>query len=215
MKNVAARMTLALSLFFALTAPTYAMPQGAQKFTVLRNGDAIGSHVMNFRTEGDTTRIDIETNITVKILMLSVYHFEHEGHELWKNGRLVSLSSHTNDDGTRHNLEVRGTAETLDIKGDGKPWQRPAQPDAIPGSVWNRAVVNQSVILNTLDGSPMEVKVVDAGSEAISVHNSTEQAEHYILTGDLNRELWYNASGDLVRMRFAGQDKSVIDYVLQ
>lgn len=209
-----ARSALVLP-FLLLSAAADAVPQGAQRFTVLRNGDEIGSHVMDFKSDGDTTQIDIHTNITVKVLMISVYHFEHEDHEIWKNGRLVSLTTRTDDDGTAHQLSVSDDAGNLNIKGDGKPWTRPAPPEAIPGSVWNQAVIKQTTILNTLDGSPMEVKVVDAGPETVKVRNGTQRAEHYILSGDLNRELWYDEKGDLVRMRFAAQDKSVIEYVLR
>jgi hypothetical protein len=37
-------------------------------------------------------------------------------------------------------------------------------------------------------------------------------ARHYVLTGDLNLELWYDATDTWVGMRFNADDGSVISY---
>ena len=47
------------------------------------------------------------------------------------------------------------------------------------------------------------------------VGGAERQAEHYKLTGDLARELWYDGDGVLRRVRFQAEDESTIEYVLQ
>jgi len=39
-------------------------------------------------------------------------------------------------------------------------------------------------------------------------------ARHYAISGDLQRELWYDAGGRLVKVRFAASDGTDIQYVL-
>ena len=40
-------------------------------------------------------------------------------------------------------------------------------------------------------------------------------AKHYAITGDLQRELWFDSHGTLLKVRFKGQDGSDIQYVLK
>lgn len=207
------RLSLLFGLFAALSCPAAraAAPQ-TMNFQVLRDGDAVGSNVIRFEESGERLRVTIDTNIVVKIALIPVYRFEHHGQETWQNGRLTSLQSQTNDDGTRHQLQASADGMGLAITADGKHSAMPAT--ALPASLWNPGIVHQKELLNTLDGSDMSIHVADLGSENVLVRGRMRAARHYAVTGDLERELWYDDQGDLVRVRFKAQDDSKIEYVL-
>ncbi|MEX0839964.1 MAG: DUF6134 family protein [Parvibaculum sp.] len=197
-----------------LSAAQATVPQGGElNFTVLRKGDEIGTHRLEFEQAGDELKVEIETDVAVKMLGIAVYRFEHEGHEVWRDGRLVSLNSKTNDDGTAHHLSVSRDAETLVVDGDGR--QGPEDGAIIPASLWNEDLVKQSALLNTLDGSKMPVTVTTVGPETVEVDGKNLTATHYSVKGQLNRELWYDESGVLVQVKFDGADGSEISYVLR
>jgi len=84
----------------------------------------------------------------------------------------------------------------------------------VPASLWNMATVSQTHLLNTLDGSDMAIMVKDLGEEAVKVMGKDVMARHYAISGDLQRELWYDAGGRLVKVRFAASDGTDIQYVL-
>ena len=189
-----------------------ALQPGPLDFTVYRDGSEIGSHKIDIRCEGADTKVNIKTDVKVKMAFITVYRFEHEGKEIWRNGRLVRIESKTDDDGTDKWLKGRANGKGLEIEGSAKAYT--VKPTIIPASLWNPKIVKQGAILNTLDGSTMNVTIRDLGEESIKVHGKTIPARHFSITGQLQRELWFDADGTLVQVRFKGSDKSDIRYVL-
>jgi hypothetical protein len=196
----------------AATASAMEVPREPLSFTVLRNGDVVGTHSIHFQPQADGVNVAVDTNVVVKMAMIPVYRFEHHGQETWSRGQLVALNSTTNDDGAKHTLKVSAAPGTLEVNGDDKPTRLPAV--TLPASLWNRATVAQGTLMNTLDGHAMTVHISDLGDETVSVHGQPRHAHHYSMTGDLARELWYDGSGTLVQLRFKGRDDSDIQYVL-
>lgn len=211
------RLTLAAlvaSLGVAASASALAVeaPREALSFTVLRNGEPVGTHVVRFQNQADGLDVAVDTNVVVKMAMIPVYRFEHHGHELWQQDKLVSLVSTTNDDGDHHSLKVAAGSAALEVNGDGKASRMPAA--AVPASLWNRATVAQATLLNTLDGHAMSVHITDLGDDTVTVHGQPRKAHHYSMAGDLARDLWYDGAGTLVQVRFKAKDDSDIQYVL-
>lgn len=209
-------IVLAAASFFLATVQLSAAraappPGGVLDFTVLRNGSEVGRHEMLFRNEADGLKIDIRTNVAVKVAFITAYRFEHEGHEVWQGGRLARLWSKTNDDGTKHVLDVTAGGDGLVVMADGKEPEK--SQTSIPASLWNERLVQQRNILNTLDGTRMSIQVADLGTEAVVVKGVPVPARHYAVTGDLQRELWYDAQNVLVKVRFKAKDGSDIEYL--
>lgn len=181
-------------------------------FTVLRNGDPVGTHTIAVHPNGDGAAVSIATEVVVKVAMIPVYRFEHHSEESWSGDHLISLSSQTNDDGTQHAVNVAEANGSLRGTADGKAVQV-ADP-IIPASLWEPRVVAQTALLNTLDGHAMTVHSADAGVDTVTVRGKPVSAHHYQMTGDLARDLWYDTDGHLVQVQFKAKDDSVIRYVL-
>ncbi len=186
---------------------------GELNFIVMREGDEIGTHRLVFSESEEGLTIDVKTDIAVTVFGIAFYRFEHEGHELWVDGQLVSISSRTNDDGTDHRLDAVAEDGVLLVDGDAR--KEPEVATIIPASLWNHALVAQSVLLNTLDGSNMSVSVTEVGQEIVEAKERNISATHYSVTGALNRELWYDAENVLVQVQFDGADGSEITYILK
>jgi hypothetical protein len=197
----------------ALTASAaWALPNGSLHFTVLRDGSEVGSHQIDIHRAGDETRVDIETEVAVKLAFVTLYRFEHDGHEIWRNGQLVQIDSKTDDDGTDKSLHGALGSKGLQIDGSAQKFVAPQT--IVPASLWNPEIVKQGRLLNTLDGSEMEVSVKFVGDESVEVHGKSMPARHYAITGQLQRDIWFDADGTLVQVRFKASDDSDIRYVL-
>ncbi len=181
-------------------------------FTVLRDGSEIGSHEIHISEAAGKTTVKIETDVAVKLAFVTLYNFDHEGHEVWENGQLVSYASKTDDDGKEKSLNAKRDGGDLAV--NGSAGNRRAALTVVPASLWNMATVSQTHLLNTLDGSDMAIMVKDLGEEAVKVMGKDVMARHYAISGDLQRELWYDAGGRLVKVRFAASDGTDIQYVL-
>jgi hypothetical protein len=197
----------------ASAAQAMQVPSQPLNYTVLRDGAPVGRHVVTFQPTDGGTKVDITTDVAVKIAFITVYRFEHKGSEVWKDARLVALTSKTNDDGTDHQLQVEAKGDGLHVVGDGKATK--ADPGIVPASLWNPSLVTQNVLLNTLDGQQMRVTVTDKGADTVMVQGKGVPARRYVVDGDLKRELWYDEAGTLVQIRFKAKDDSDILYVLR
>ncbi len=213
---VLAGLVLAAALPIAAFAGIEGVPQdGALTFTVLRDGSEIGEHKITFNQTGNDLQVDINTDIkvTLPLIGIAVYRFEHEGHEIWRNGQLAALSSKTYDDGTDHVVDAAANGAALAVKSD--IVDQTSAATIIPASLWNPALMRQNVLLNTLDGHEMRVRIETVGMEPIAVKGGTLEAKHIRVTGGLERDLWYTPEGSLVMVRFAAKDGSKIEYVLR
>lgn len=189
-------------------------PSQVLDFTVLREGEDVGTHRIQFRRNGDTLEVDIETRIAVKFAFITVFRFEHDGHEVWRDDKLVSMTTKTHDDGEDHTLvaTANGNGE-LNIVGDGK--KMTAKASIIPASLWNSTFLENKEILNSLVGTELAIDVVFKGEESVAVNGKQVNAKHYSMTGEFERELWYDADWVLVKIAFKGGDGSDIQYVLR
>lgn len=61
----------------------------------------------------------------------------------------------------------------------------------------------------------MTIDVTRMDDDAVETPRGPVTARHYSITGDLQRELWYDPNGVLVQVRFLGEDDSTIEYRLQ
>lgn len=185
-------------------------------YTVLRDGKPIGAHAVAIDQSGFETHVKIETDITVKVLFINAYTFKHTSQEQWVDGRLMSITSTTQDDGIDKKLNVRTEDGRFTVDSTVKGQERRQHADAatLPASLWNPATVKQNALLNTLDGEVMDVVIDDLGAETVEVGGASLSARHYAINGELTRELWFDDAGRLVRMRFPDKTNTEIVYAL-
>jgi len=177
-------------------------------YNVVREGSQIGTNTVDVERRGDTTQVKIKAKISVKIMYIEAYRYDHEATETWKGGQLVAYRSVTDDNGTKHAITATPAASKLDLTIDGKQSSGPLT--LRPASLWDKSFDGQSELFDPANGKRMAVKVKKIGSEQITVSGATHKVEHYRISGDLERDLWFD--GDtLIRMRLLGTDKSVVD----
>jgi hypothetical protein len=185
-----------------------------QVFDIIRAGDKIGVDTVDVERQKDSTLVKTNTKISVKVLSIEMYHYEHAANETWKGGQLVAFKSHTNDNGTKHDVEIApgSAADKLTLIVDGAKTE---VPKAIsPASLWTKDIVNHPDLFDPADGKRLSVKAKDMGEETVTLEGGVKkQAHHYKLSdktpGEFDRDLWYD--GDLlVRMKLVGSDHSTI-----
>lgn len=176
-------------------------------FDITRDGNKIGTDIIEVAKEGDTTTIKFSTHISVVIMFVEAYRFEHKGVETWTAGHLVSFTSRTNDNGTKHNITATIVGDKFDLTADGKLQELPQA--VLPASLWSNDFIGQTQVFDTATGAILPVTVKDLGVDPIVLHGTEIQAEHYKITGSLQRDIWLD--GDVpVRIKLRGADHSKI-----
>jgi hypothetical protein len=182
-----------------------------QVFDIIRGSDKIGTDTIDIERQNGTTTVKIKTDLSVKVMFIEAYRYEHSCDEIWKNGQLIAFKSQTNDNGTKHSVDVTAKPDKLSMEADGKHVELPKT--AAPASLWSKDAIQKSDAFDPETGKRMSIKVTDLGTEDVTIHGVPHQAHHYkiadTLKGEFARDLWFD--GDvLVRTKIIGSDNSVI-----
>ena len=187
------------------------LPDGhAVEYRVTRDGAPIGSYTVTVHTDGDRVTVSTAVRIEVAIGFITLYRYALDAREVWRAGRLVSFDSVTDDDGERHAVRAVAKAGVIEVIANGERWTAP--PSITPSSLWHRDLVDSAMLLGVEDGDRLAVAVHETGPETVPVAGRPVRATRYVISGDVERELWYGADGMLVRQRLIARDGSEIVY---
>jgi hypothetical protein len=180
------------------------------RFAVARNGEPIGTHVLDFQTVDDRLEVRIAIAFEVKLLGFTVYRYRHDGWERWRNGQLQAMETTTDDDGSLLSVRAENQGRIVAVEGVDGPHELPA--DTLPTSYWDRRTVERERWLDTQAGKTIRGRMVPGGTEPVATAAGNVLAERYDMQGGIDLSLWY--SGDSwVGLRFAPGDGSSLSYL--
>jgi hypothetical protein len=204
------RLIVALS---ALTAVAATEPATTDlRFSVLRNGDPIGTMTMQIRRDGSGTVARTKTHIRVKLGFVTLYRFDQTQTEHWADGHFVSLSAETDDNGTSHLVSAKAGHDAVRVDADGDT--KDLAPSIIPDSLWNPALLGQKSVLSAEDGAVLSVHAIDRGEDRLDLSGRSIKARHYSIEGTQPQDVWYGSDHRLIKMEMRGRDGSKIEYRL-
>lgn len=169
-------------------------------FQINQDGSKVGRHTVTFNKIGRDLRVDIEIDINIQVLFIPVYTYKHRNTEIWRDGKLLSINTETDDDGEKH--WVRGKAENglFRVSSSGGDFEAPLT--IIPTSYWSQKTTTQSVLLDTQHGKLLDVNIKKLNDTVLVTPSVDIPAKHFVITGDLNLSLWYSRTGDWVKTAF-------------
>lgn len=188
-------------------------PQAGEEiaFDVFRGSTGFGSHVIRFDRNGDSLVTDTTIRLRAGLGPITVFRYEHDAREEWRDGKLVSLESRTLKDGDDYQLDVMRDAESYQIERDVPELsginQLPAE--FLPSSHWHGYGEQLETILNTETGEPMDVEVTYMGTEEIQGDGGTIMADHYRLVSSIVLDLWYDENGRWAGCEFTARDQRI------
>jgi Family of unknown function (DUF6134) len=188
-------------------ADTSAPPaKTTRTFDIVRENSKIGTDVVEIEKQGDMTTVNFKTHISV-VIVIEVYHYEHMSSETWKGDQFVSFKSQTDDNGKKHVLSATADGDKIQFEIDGKHSEGPKT--VLPASFWNKSFLDAHEMFDEANGKRLSVKASDLGEETVTVHGTKRKAHHYKISGDLERDVWFD--GDtLIRLKLSGSDGSKI-----
>jgi hypothetical protein len=188
-------------------------PAGRLDYTVVREGDDIGTQSVEFIRSGDRLTVRTHVNIVVTVLGIPVFRFTHEAEEQWQHGQLTAFRSKSNDDGEPRDVALRLEGGRLRGTYNGRTLDLPAS--LIPASLWRPDTIQQSVLLDPIKGRDRQVTIADKGVENVKIRGQVIEAHHYAMTGQIVRDIWYGPDGQIVQVHFPAKDGSQIQVVLR
>ncbi len=181
------------------------------KFDVLRNGREAGQHSVRFDRKGSVLTVDSDFQLQIDLLFVTIFQYRYQAREEWRDGQLDQMTVQVDDDGTPVSLDVERRGNRLTVR-NGEDTYGVDAP-IFPTNHWHAGVIGDRRVLNTLTGRVNRVIIQPIGRETIPTESGPVTATRYAYTGELETEVWYDDAGRWVKMRFAGRDGSIIDYV--
>lgn len=231
------RRLLATTLILAAMSPMAASATedtypSVANYAVTRNGQTIGRHTLTFQQQGPLRIVSIDSRASVRMLGITAYRYTHQGREVWNGEQLQSLQAVTDDNGRRSTVRAErrdgrlaveraapGTVTMVAASTQGVEQldaNRASMPaDIMPTSQWKMRQVRQSKLLNTQDGTLIQVQVKSLGRENVRTGTSTVPATRYAYSGGLQMNQWFDDRGRWVKGSFTAFDGSTIEYTLQ
>ncbi len=187
---------------------------GELDFLVLRHGVAIGSHRIRFTREAGrfVVRSDIEFETAPPGASLGAppgaapARYVHHAEEVWVGGWLHAVVSDTDDDGRRTRLRAERRDGIFQGTINGSAFT--ASGYLIPSSLWHRDTPASEALFDVVDGRLKIVHPRFIGRDRVPGPGGRVEANHYVLVGELPRELWYDLDCGLVRAAWRARDGS-------
>jgi hypothetical protein len=204
---------LAAAAFVAAPALARAPDGLTLEYQIIRNGSEIGRHKVRFAHDGDNLVVETEVRIEVNFAFITLFRYALDGVETWRHGRLVELRTTADDDGDQYAVHAVADGDSIVVNAGGDTWTAPAT--AMPSSLWHPDLARGSLLIGVEQGERMVIAAEDVGRENIPARGGEVSATHLVVSGELERDLWYDDDGILVHLRLVARDGSEIDYVLE
>ncbi|MGI9451371.1 MAG: DUF6134 family protein [Geminicoccaceae bacterium] len=172
----------------------------------------IGQHALTFHCDGDDLIVETDVAVDVRVLFVTVYQRRAKYREVWRRDRLVSYDAWTDEAGDEYVTKARIKDDRMII--DGVKPGITAPVDTVSSHPWNINVVDRNLLFGMKDGRLLQVDVEPAGEEVIDVADKSIKARKYVVSGDIERELWYDQAGNWLRWRLESRG-NVVDIVRQ
>ncbi len=206
-------LTCCFAVLFLLAVPFPTLADHASRFdyVVLHGDEPIGSHRVNVKGEGNEFEIEVESDLEVRFGPLTVFRFEHQRLELWRDGELVESIAQTTKNGEFYDIKItrQATGYKRAVNGREDEFEDPVKVLAL----WHGDLFVHNFFISPMEDKLYRVSVRFVDEERIEIGDQRVQAFHYRMTGDSERELWYDEAGHVLKVRLYDY-VLVIDYVL-
>ena len=152
-------------------------------FEILRKGKKIGTHYIRFSSSEEGLKVDIDITIKVKIGPITVYAYQHNNSELWREGQLRAIETKTDENGKDHFISGVATSEGFKVNSKSGEILLPA--GIMPTSYWQTDFTDNALLLDTQRGTALNVIITEQS------YDESVTAAQYRVAGDLKLDLWY------------------------
>jgi hypothetical protein len=202
---------LAAAAIWPAAASALPVPKARRlAFDVVRKGKKIGWHRLSFDQADDETRVTVDVALRVALGPIPLFRYQHHAIELWRGDQFVSVEANTVQNGDKMRVVARRLPNGVSV--DGPKGRFTSSADTLPATHWNRRML-EAPFLNTQTGEVQRPKVERRGWTTIPAANGgTLRAEHFVMSGEVDLETFYDEGPTWAGLRFKGGDGSTITY---
>jgi hypothetical protein len=157
----------------------------------------IGTYRNRILDDGSQISVRNEIRIEVKVLLIVAHQESSDTREVWKQGRLVSFSGVTEENGKK--TTVTGEADGSKFLIQTPDGRKEAPADVYPNNPWSKKILNAKMLLGTKSGKLYRVHASSGEARDIQIGDKTVPTEYFRVDGDATYELWFDKRGVAVK----------------
>jgi hypothetical protein len=175
-----------------------------RRFSVLYRGDRIGRHIVWSTPVVEGVRVSTEVELTVKRFFITMFSYRHRSDEVWRDGRLMALTSETTENGVAFRVDGAAVPGGFRFVGNGGPFIA-AAATLTSNCLWNHAILREATLVDAQRGGVIGLSVRRLADEDIAIAGRSVAATRFrFITPDLAGTIWYDGanrwvSGELER----------------
>jgi len=182
-------------------------------FRALHRGSPAGTHSIRFKRDDDRLTVATRIDLTVKVLFFTAFRFKHDAEEVWQSGRLVSVTSTTDDNGTLLRVSGHAAGDGFRILGEDGPYLASAHL-LTSNTLWDHRLVHESRLIDVQHGGEVGLVAKPLGEEPVDTPQGAVTASRYrIITPHYAGSLFYDRDGRWVK-GLIEQQGEILEYAL-
>lgn len=161
------------------------------RFRVFLDDREIGYHHFFLAGSGEHRQLRSEAHFEYRLMFLKLFDYEHENLETWSGNCLQSIRSRTDSNGELYAVHGRRAGNAFRVEAN---TGSSALPECVMSfAYWNPDVLSQQRLLNTQDGTYLDVRVSPPIRDELVVDGVAVPSYRYRLeAGELQLDLWYS-----------------------
>ena len=169
------------------------------EFDIYRNNQFIGKHIFSFKKKDGQLAVESEINFQIKKFGIVLYKYYVKGTEFYKDGKLISFNSKTNQNGKEKYVNMKLEDKKYII--DGSSYKGKASVEYTLGTWWNHSIVKSEAQISAVSGRIIKQKVTFLGKEVIKIGDKSYNTLHFNFSSTdkkldkskkLNTDVWYD-----------------------
>ncbi|MFQ5972443.1 MAG: DUF6134 family protein [Alphaproteobacteria bacterium] len=182
------------------------------EYTIYRSGKSIGYHRVTFQPRDGHVEVKEKSHLRVRAGFLTLYQFDHERSEVWKDGVLTYSKGKTNRNGKELDITVEANGHGYFREVNGKVDR--LDPSRKVLALWDKSILDHKSFFSVVEDKTIDVSFQYGGKQKLQLSGRELDVDYYKMTGDEEREVWYDQAGHVVRVKLRrfGSD---IEYVLK
>jgi hypothetical protein len=160
----------------------------------------IGRQTIQLSRQGRDVIVTMEARVKIRILFVTLLRLHTRGREVWRNGRMIAFEGRSEEDGETISVSAMAAPKGMMIKGP-KGMANIAGPVAL-ANPWSRAVLDAPIVIEPTSGSLLSIRAEAAGNHWIEASGRAMKARKYVVTGDMEADIWFAGDGTFSRMEF-------------
>ena len=198
------RLSTFVLTLVALTCSAFSYALSPLNFNVWIDERKMGTHRYTFETldsASDTFRVISEADFKVKVLLVTVFNYQHTAIETWRGNCLQALESETT---------TNGKEEEIDL-------ELPAEDCAGTYTYWDKERLRRPMLTNTQTGKAEPTTWTDLGLVSLPTIGKKKNVKGHsgdvqgiaLTTPSAGFRLYYSDTGELLMMQTENDSRTI------